>query len=501
MTGRALSVSTMLMAWSVPLSAQLIAIRTVPVSQAHQFDFFPSNTASMGGISIAAEDSLLDPMSNPATGTRIGAPRLFSSPGVYSVSSHAGAGRSLPLGAFTKTGAWFGGASFVVQEVDMSNRGIPLVTPFSCPDCFTEDLDLGPTEESRGNTYAFGLLGRELDAGWSVGASVFWSDLNALDGVDLLYAGAARIRQAGYGLDMRLGVLKEWSDERTLEAVLLHNRFGMTHDVFYLDTFWNPGAQQFAQRPRMEENLDRTSVWGLHLQYEHPLTVSGWRLGWLATANRMSHPKIPNYEIMNIPRDPGYSTAFNAGIGIARMDGDVPKFGIDFIYEPIWSHTWADSDVPITTSTGSVIPVGGKTIENNFRFSNSVFRMGVGEEVAMSDVGHAMGFQLGLAVRNNHYWLRQRDNVQLTSRKQEERWTEWTPTWGLGFRFPKLEIAYRGSVTNGTGRPGVVPDNGIFEVATPNAVGSNILVAPSGPLTLGEVKVVTHQVSFSLPLH
>ena len=50
--------------------AQVISIRTVPVSQAHQFDLFPSYTLAMGGVSIALRDSLLDPFTNPATGYR-----------------------------------------------------------------------------------------------------------------------------------------------------------------------------------------------------------------------------------------------------------------------------------------------------------------------------------------------------------------------------------------------------------------------------------------------
>ena len=43
------------------------------------------------------------------------------------------------------------------------------------------------------------------------------------------------------------------------------------------------------------------------------MTVGPHALGWVATTNLMSHPKIPNYEIVNIPRDPGRSTAYNVG--------------------------------------------------------------------------------------------------------------------------------------------------------------------------------------------
>jgi len=54
---------------------------------------------------------------------------------------------------------------------------------------------------------------------------------------------------------------------------------------------------------------------------------------------------------------------------------------------------------------------------------------------------------------------------------------------------------------NGTGRPGVVSQSGgdLLAAAAPDAA-RNILVAPNGPLTLGEVSVVTHQISLSIPI-
>jgi hypothetical protein len=234
-------------------------------------------------------------------------------------------------------------------------------------------------------------------------------------------------------------------------------------------------------------------VWGAHVEYERPLTDTGWRIGWLATANRMSHPKIPNYEIMSIPRDPGHSSAYNVGVGVSRQRGPA-TFALDLIYEPIWSNTWAEAEAGTVTVGGDTIPPGGRTIENDFRFSNGLFRMGMSREL-----GKAVALQLGLVVRSTHYWLAQFDNVTRAGRNHEEKWMEWTPTWGLGLRFPELEIRYRGRVTHGTGRPGVQPGGG-FVLGERDALAGNILVAPSGPLTLAEVRVVTHQVSLSLPL-
>jgi hypothetical protein len=109
------------------------------------------------------------------------------------------------------------------------------------------------------------------------------------------------------------------------------------------------------------------------------------------------------------------------------------------------------------------------------------------------------GLQLGLGVRSFHYWLDQEDHVQDTRRDQEESWAEWTPTWGLSLGFPELEVRYRGSVTHGTGRPGVANPGGL-RIQDAALASTNILVAPSGPLTLDEVRVMTHQISVSLPL-
>jgi hypothetical protein len=495
----------LLAAGAAPAAAQLIPIRTVPVSQSHQFEIFPSHSLGMGGVSIALRDSLLDPFSNPAAASRLRAPLFTGSPALYSVTSGAGGGRSLPLGAVGKAGPWYGGVLLALQQVDLSqfNQFGP-ITSFVCPNCISGasgGIEFPQVERTQGNSYAFGMAGRDLSPGLSVGGSVMWADLNAVDGVDLLYAGSARIKQFGSALDLRLGMVREWSHDHALEAVVLHNRFDMTHDVYYLDAFWNPNDQRIMMNPRLEQNLDQSNTWGLHLAYQRPLTDDGWRVGGIVTTNLKTHPKIPNYEIMNIPRDPGHSAAFNLGAGVSRIQGST-TFGIDVVYEPIWSHTWSDSESPTETQHGAVIPPGGKIIENDFRFSNALFRMGLNEDLTIPGEGGVLGLQLGLVVRPIRYWLTQRDNVQSTSRNQTEHWVEWTPTWGLAFRRPTLEIRYRGSITNGTGRPGVAPAGGFFRggLMADAALGSNLLVAPSGPLTLDPVQVHAHQFSISVPV-
>jgi hypothetical protein len=477
--------------------AQLISIKTVPVAQADQFDIFPSDTRGMAGVSIAVADTLLDPFVNPAMTARVRGAHFFGSPAFYSVSHHSGGGRTLPLGVLASSRAWYGGLALALQEIDPADAApqLPVFTPSG------QSVGVvGQRRETHQNNMAVGILGKEFpQAKLSLGGSVQWAGLNAIDGVDLLYAGSRDVGQDGHMLDLRLGLLKEWAAERSLQAVLVHNRFRMTHDVTYVDLLWDPLLAQPVEHPRVDHNLDRTNTWGLHLAYEHPLAASGWRIGGLVTGNLLSHPKIPNYEIMSIPRDPGHSSAYNIGVGISHVS-DSTTFAIDAIYEPVWSNTWAEAAEPIETSSGATIPAGGKTIDNHFRFSNAVLRVGVGQDLPLGGRSRPVGLQLGLATRTVHYWLTQYDRVAGTARGQEVRWREWTPTWGASLRFPGMELQYRGRVTSGTGRPGVVPQGG-FDFLSSSSLGSNIIAAPSGPMTLDDVRVVTHQLSVSLPLH
>ena len=497
------SAAVLLILLASAAEAQLISIRTLPVSQSHQFEIFPSRTIGMGSVSIAVRDELLDPFSNPATGARIQSTRFLGSPTSYTVSNEAGGGRTLPVGGLSRYSSWYGGVWLALQEVDLNPQPDLSFLPQMCPACNTfPDLDLGPVERTKGNSYAFVMAGKELRPGLSLGTSIMWSGLSAVDGVDLLYAGSARIKQSGEALDIRVGVTKEWEGERMLEALVLHNRFANEHDVYYLDPFWDPGLQRFSQRPRLDENIERNRTWGLHLAYDQPLSAPGWRAGTTFTFNRMDHPKLPNYQlasVQSIPRDPGNSSAFNLGIGFARVLAK-STFGVDLVYEPIWSHTWDEAASAVPTATGKTIPVGGRTIENRFRFSNALARMGLEQEIVSR--GPNVALQLGLSVYKVQYSLEQHNHIQNSDRSHDESWVEKTPTWGLSLRFPDLEIRYHGTMTTGTGRPGVFPRVGFAEDrAVALSAGTNILAPPAGALTLTEVKVMTHRVSVSLPIH
>ncbi len=500
MTRRVVSLCFVFLAVAGIAAAQTIPIQTVPLVPADQFDIFPSYTLAMGGVSIAVPDTLYDPFLNPATGARHRAARFFSAPTFYSVSRNAGGGRTLPLGAFGSIGTWFGGLALALQQVDASRSPAPF-PPSPLPLAGGSSVapgpaNLGPAPDTHGNALAFAMIGKTLPgSGLSLGGSVSWAKLRALDGVDLLYPGSARVTQFGETVDARLGLLKEWEGDRSFEAIVLHERFRMTHDVTFLDTFWNPGTQQFFQSARLERNRDFSKRWGVQVKYERPLAASGWRIGWLATANRMSQPNTPNTDALNIPQDPGRANAYELGVGVSRTYGPA-VFGMDVVYQPIWSTTWAEASTPTTTSGGGLIPLGGRTIENGFHFSNALFRMGFSHELVRS-VSKTAALQLGLAVRSVHYSLAQRDFVEVATRRLEQSWLEWTPTWGLSLRFPELELRYRGRVTHGTDRLVATP-NQFIGIADARPLG--IFPPSSLPPTLDGVHVITHQFSVSLPL-
>ena len=165
------------------------------------------------------------------------------------------------------------------------------------------------------------------------------------------------------------------------------------------------------------------------------------------------------------------------------------------IYEPIWSHTWADSDQPVGTVAGGTILPGGKTVENWFRFSNAVVRMGLAHEFRDGE-SRAATIRLGLSAHSINYSLAQQDHVQATTRGAHQGWVEWTPTWGLSFRFPGWEVHYRGSVT-GTE---IVRLGGDDVTITEPGGGGNILAPINGPLIIGALRVVTHQISIAVPI-
>ena len=494
--------------------AQLVPIRTVPVATGDQFLLQPAINAGMGAQGIALEDSLAAVFSNPAALGRLADGFFYGAPVHYGISQpfgrSLGSGTSIPVGAFFGAGDWTLGGSMALQELSAaeSDFGVPVPLWANCPEC---DF-IGPpisqvtlSDASSRNIYMSGRAARRLGAsGASVGMSISYADLNWVAGIEHLYAGGQRIDPRGGVFDLRLGALWENHSGTVTEAVLVHNRVDMQHDVTYLE--WLPlptdpdplRPTPLEPRLRLEENLDVTHTWGGHFRHARAIGTRGWRAGWSLTANRRSHPKIPNYEIQNIPRDPGNSWAFNAGMGLARDFGPV-SFGVEAILEPIWAETWQEAEGDTTTAAGAPIESGDKTILNDFQFANVLLKTGVAFRSG------ATTLQAGLQAHSISYDLEQVNRLEATVRDQTESWIEWAPTWSLSYRFEEATLRYFGHARAGTGQPGVT-QNWVFdgvpmaELAA-DAGSLGILTAPSGPLTLQSATVWTHQFAVIVPIH
>ncbi len=488
----ALAVTVAASALPQAASAQLIALKTVPVAAGDQFLLLPSEKLGMGGVHIAINDTLLDPFVNPAKGRRLAGSQVFAAPTFYNISENAGNARTLPVGAVFGSRKWFGGVSAALQQLQ---NGEPF---FATPVFRDAAFDILPPDalsrRSATNMYVTVTGGAVLPGDLAIGASVSLADLNAMDGVEHLYAMSADIRQSGHAEDVRIGVTKTFAGDRTLELVALHNRFDMEHDVGYIEWVLADSANWIWERvERTEENFDQTRTWGLHLGYQQPIGTNGWRVGGILTGNRKNHPKIPNYELVNIPRDPGHSTAFDVGVGMAKLSG-ATSFAFDLIYEPASSETWAEAAADTVSVGGDAILAGEKTVENSFSFSNALASVGVAQGIGPVEL------QLGVQVRAYSYHLDQWDNIQATSRRQDEDWMEWTPSWGIRLRLASIEVRYMGRVTTGTGRPGVAWMPAVAERMMDAGAANDIVVAPSGPLTLQDATVLTNQISVSLPI-
>ena len=485
---------------AVPIesSAQVVTPKTLPVLQSGQFDMFPSAHAGMAGATIALDDSLLDPFVNPAKATRISDGSFFSAPYFHNISGGRGGGKSLPLGGSGSWGAWSAAGLFTFQQLD---RVAPTFF-FGCTVCALNPAasQSSTSGQAAYNQYLAGSIARRLTPTTSVGLAVQVAALDAVDGVDLLYSGSDQITQSGTLADFRLGMTKQLGADRNFEVMLLHSRTDMQHDVHFTTWRWDPLDRQTIQSQRTDHNEDQTHIWGLHTEYSRPLGSGAWQIGWLGTANRLAHPKIPNYTIQNIPRDPGTTYSFNAGAGIGRSVRGT-TIAADLIYEPMFADTWAEAAKDTAMVGGGTIVAGERTVDNNFRFNNLKMRFGAGQEIAIRNGGTTLGYQVGLGIYAIHYRLQQANHVARTFRTQREQWLEWSPTLGARLRSQGLDVLYNFSLTCGPGACGQTQVGpAVFATPEANFRTGGIIVAPSGELFMQSGSLKIHKLTIMVPI-
>ncbi len=456
---------------------------------------FPSENAAMGGVSIALVDRLGDPFYNPARAADVPNSFLTTNPYYYSIRSTRGpqgyTTRTLPLSAVVRHGRYFAGMTVAWQE--MARRVVNICCAF-LTDPTSSFVSVVPQEGSlltRNNLYLTVLGGAELGGGLSFGASLFRGSLNGIEGVQLLYSQGDNVDQDGRMAVYKAGLHQRWPSGRTAEVVLQHHRFRMAHAMTAV--IWTAGDSEEDQwQWQTEERLEKDETNGVALRVgmTQPLG-SGWTLGTRLVGDWKTHPKIPNYDLMQIPRDPGNTGAYNVGIGFSRKRGHT-TLAFELIYEPIWSHTWANAEENIVVDgqpTG--ILAGDMTVENFFRFNNGFFRMGV------KQAGRRLSFGMGLDLHMIRYRLEQENFVERSQRVLNESWGEWTLSTGVGWDFTSWRLQYLSLLTWGTGQPGLAQRGvGMAERFSANA---SFVVAPAGALDLIDARVWTHRLSIVVP--
>ena len=477
---RILASAALLLSAPAVTAAQHITLKTVPIPLGEQFQLLPSRNLGMAGVHVAIDDPLLDPFTNPARGAAVDELRIFALPTVYSETNNTLGGRSFPIAAVIPGRTVFGNFAFAMQQVDNPNRWAWV--PWQGDQSVFQ-------ENSSSNVYVQGTVGAKLGRATSVGVSYYHADLDAVDAVNLLYGQSIAIDQDGSVADARIGLAHDLGGDRRLDAVVLRSDVDMRHDVLYQEWTWaNP---QPVIRSWNELNEDRTITWGAHLRYTQPLGTQGARIGFVATGSTKAHPKIPNYNVVNIPRDPGNSTAFNFGVGLSKIT-DATAYSMELIYEPGRSHTWAYADTAITTP-GGVIQPGGKTVDNQFRYGNWNLAAGLQHETDRA------GFQLGIRVHQTRYSLEQHNFLADTVRNTDERWIEWSPSWGALLKLGEFDLRYTGRFTAKGSPDNVFRGGRVVTVADAPRMGVDFVVGPTGPVSMPEFRVTMHRLMVSVP--
>ncbi len=465
---------------ALPALGQTIPIKTVPVAEGNQFLLHPAHSLGFGGLSLALDDPAGDVHRNPARGAL--APRMsfHSAPVLYGFTGpDNGSGRTLPIGFVAGGGKLFGGSLVAFQELVAA-----------APGAWWNGARLSQTHT---NLYASGFAGMQIPGTrLAVAASVFRADLAGVEGVRMLYAGGERVGQDGGMWTFTGGLLAPLGPDGMLDATLTHHRFRMTHtfEPSVLLDWMLPGQVRESITTRAPEH-DETNGWAASLRYRRALP-DGWAVGTYAASDWKWHPKIPNYDLMRIPRDPGRSGAYRFGVGAARSLG-ATTYGLDLIAEPIVSHTWANAPAAVARPEGDVLPAGAKTVDNQFAFRNAHVKLGLLHTGSRLEAGG------GLHAHSIGYDLQQHDFVLGRERNLSSRWTEWTLSGRLGILQEGFQVRYTGLLTLGTGIPSLGGGGFRFEDAV-GAGRADFLVAPASEVWLQKMTVFTHQVSVVVPL-
>jgi hypothetical protein len=388
----------------------------------------------MGGVGIAYDDALQDPFINPAKLRRLRHGVTFFSPAwntwaldraqnfsnAGNVNSNFGSHLvSLPFGKFGRGERSSAGLFFTLQLLNeqASSEAAILRRTRQAENDFTAV-----------NVPIFALWGMDIPkTNFSAGAGIDFAYLRGVEGVSFLYPNFDQLDQEGLLFNFRLGLAGTLSEKDEISFLGMRHHYKAHHEA-----------------NRTIENKDQNHGWLLRAEYRRLLTPQ-WRAGLQITGNWKKHPKIPDYPLSGVPRDPGTTHAYDFGVGLSWK---IPYLLIatEAIYEPIDTKTWVEAESPIQTNDGRYLNKGEITIRNDYKFFNRILRLGV-EAGSENWLALRAGVQAKVFKYDYHHL-----NV-LTSHarwsKPHSQWTEMTWTGGVSFRRDKKEWLYTLQVITG----------------------------------------------------
>ena len=410
--------------------SQGIAVKTVPLLSTDQFSLIPSFRDDMGGTTIAIRDGLQDLFINPGNLDDHLLSQWFVNPrlshwhyGQETSTRYSGQWPSyymeqnsskssiftLPFGLFLRTKNLYTGAMVGMQALS---------------------VDSWQSAHFKASNYPCTWFGGLYVPAYkmSIGIGIDYVRIRGVDGVYLLYPNATHLSQKGSAKQFRMGVSGTLANEDHWS--LLGSRY-----IF-----------KILQTEQNVVNKDENNGWLIQANYlkkiSAPLT-----LGILITADWRYHPKIPEYPLAGIPRDPGNTQALNFGLGL-KWQNETTLFGLDMIYEPIDVKTWADAATELTRWDGLIYHAGAVIMRNDYRFANRLIRAGVQIKPTIW-----LSLATGAQVKFYEYDYYQNDFVNQVERtgKPQRQWSEATWSGGIKIHTGRYDLTYSLRMQTGTG--------------------------------------------------
>jgi hypothetical protein len=479
--------------FAVQTHAQVIQVRTYPVLSEDSFVDLPSENRSMGRVNIALRDPLADGFSNPAmlmsgTGNYLFALPRFSywsrsqhtesnSGGNFRTSEERAGAWSLaaPAGGVLKSGGFalsaMGGYQFQrsnsTQSSAWSNSPQALNYDYTVTKSGNYPLHLGAASEIPGT-------------GIAIGASATYIGIGGVDGLQFLYPSSTDIKAEGGSFDVRAGVAgRVGPGDISLNGG--RQEMGISHTVTFE---WDPTIY----------NEDKSATWYAQAGYRIPLSET-FDLGVAATGNWRTHPKIPEYPIAGIPRDPGTTWAYDFGAGMSWHSGPA-TFAMEYVIEPVDCKTWVNAERDWKDRDGNIIVAKGAVEQrNNYKFLNHIVRAGVKVE---PDEWLALRF--GTEARINSYDHDNINYVNRTSRRTAPSlsWSEIAFSTGLDATCGRFRVMCEGEVLMGRGL--LEREQGFLRRELGGRFAADYLLVPTEGLRVHPVPVFTSRLTVAYQL-